>query len=223
MKKTIIFGAGLIAEVAYYYLKNDSIYDVVAFTVDNDFINKKELFGLPIVSFDKVEQNYSPDAYNMLVAVGYQGLNEFRAKKYYEAKEKGYQLISYVSSKASNFGDIAIGDNCFILENQALQPCSKIGNNVTIWSGNHIGHHSIIKDHCFLTSQIVISGGAIIEPYCFIGVNATIGHQIMVGEKSIIGAASIITKNVEPKSVFIADNTPKFRLDSEHFMRFAKL
>ena len=59
----------------------------------------------------------------MFVAVGYQDLNKFRARKYEEAKAKGYELISYVSSRASNFGGVEIGDNCFVLEFAAIQPC----------------------------------------------------------------------------------------------------
>jgi len=44
----------------------------------------------------------------------------------------GYQLISYVSSRASNIGQVTIGDNCFVLEFAVIQPCSKVGNDVFI-------------------------------------------------------------------------------------------
>lgn len=223
MSEVVIFGAGKIAEVAYFYLKNDSSYEIAAFTVDKEALRKTELWGLPIIPFEEVVEKYPPDQFKMFVAVGYQNLNRFRAKKYTEAKEKGYELISYLSSRACNLGEVEIGDNCLILENQAIQPCSKIGNNVTMWSGNHIGHHSTIQDHCFITSQIVISGNTVIEPYCFIGVNATIGHEITIGRESIIGAGCLITKSAKEKSVFIRKDTERFRLDSETFLRFASL
>lgn len=67
-----------------------------------------------------------------------------------------------------------MGDNCFVFENQTIQPFVKIGNDVIIWSGNHIGHHSMIGDHCFISSHVVISGNVKIEPYCFLGVNSSI-------------------------------------------------
>src|SRR5207244_7330233 len=106
--------------------------------------------------------------------------------KYGAAKAKGYELISYVSSRASNFGKVEIGDSCFILENTVIQPCSKVGSNVFLWSGNHVGHHASVGDHCYIAGQVVISGSTKIEPYCFIGVNATIGHEITIGESSFI-------------------------------------
>lgn len=223
MSKVVIFGIGKIADEAYFYLTNDSPHEVVGFTVDGAYLTKKEMFGRPVVPFEDVQQRYPPDDFKMFVAVGYQNLNKFRAQKYAEAKAKGYDLISYISSRASNFGRADIGDNCFILEFAVIQPCAKVGNNVFIWSGNHIGHHATVADHCYIAGNVVISGSTKIEPYCFIGVSATIGHEITIGRESFIGASSLITKDVEPKSVYVMQDTPKFRLDSPTFLRLTKM
>jgi sugar O-acyltransferase (sialic acid O-acetyltransferase NeuD family) len=223
MNKVVIFGAGKIADQAFFYLTNDSPYEVVAFTVDESYMTKENLYGLPVIPFGQVENKFPPGGFKMFLALGYQNLNKLRAAKYLSAKDKGYELISYVSSKASNFGGVDIGDNCFILENAVIQPGSKIGNNVYVWSGNHIGHHATIGDHCYISGQVVVSGNTVIEPYCFIGVNATIGHEITVGRESIVGAGCVITKTAEPKSVYIAQDTPKYRLDSTKFLELTKM
>lgn len=224
MSKLVIFGTGKIADQAYFYLKNDSPHEVVAFTVDQAYLNVKENFGLPVVPFEEIEKTYPSDQFKMFVAVGwFAEFNKLRARKYEECKARGYQLISYVSSRASNVGQVAIGDNCFVLEFAVIQPCSKVGNDVFIWSGNHIGHHAEIGDHCYIAGNAMISGNVKIEPYCFIGVSATIGHEITIGRESFIGAGSLVTKNVDPRSVFIAQDTPKYRLDSESFQRITKM
>ncbi|MDX6303506.1 MAG: hypothetical protein QOI77_475 [Blastocatellia bacterium] len=224
MSKVVIFGTGKIADQAYFYLKNDSPHEVVAFTVDQAYLNVKENFGLPVVPFEEIEKTYPSDQFKMFVAVGwFAEFNKLRARKYEECKARGYQLISYVSSRASNVGQVAIGDNCFVLEFAVIQPCSKVGNDVFIWSGNHIGHHAEIGDHCYIAGNAMISGNVKIEPYCFIGVSATIGHEITIGRESFIGAGSLVTKNVDPRSVFIAQDTPKYRLDSESFQRLTKM
>jgi len=223
MSKLIIFGAGKIADEAYFYLTNDSPHQIVAFTVDAAYLNEKEKLGLPVVPFEEIQDHYPPGDFQMFVAVGYQDLNRFRAQKYGEAKTRGYELISYVSSRASNVGQVEVGDNCFVLEYAVIQPCSKIGNDVFIWSGNHIGHHASVGDHCYIAGNVVVSGNARIEPYCFVGVSATLGHEITVGRESFIGAGSLITKNVEPKSVYITPDTQKFRLDSSAFLRLTKM
>ncbi len=223
MSKVVIFGTGKIADEAYFYLANDSPHEVIAFTVDAEYKQADTKLGLPVVDFAEVQQTYSPDDYKMFVAVGYQDLNRFRARKYAEAKNKGYELISYVSSRAANVGNVEIGDNCFVLEFATLQPCSRLGNDVFVWSGNHIGHHASIGDHCYIAGHAVVSGNTRIESNCFIGVSATLGHEITIGSSSFIGAGSLITKNVAPNSVYIVADTQKFRLDSEAFLRLTKM
>jgi len=223
MSKIVIFGAGKIADEAYYYLTYDSPHEIVAFTVDVAHIPGTEKLGLPVVPFEEVQNLYPPSDFKMFVAIGYHELNKLRARKYAEAKAKGYELISYINSRASNVGKVEVGDNCFILENAVIQPCSKVGSNVFLWSGNHVGHHASVGDHCYIAGQVVISGSTKVEPYCFIGVNATIGHEITIGEGSFIGAATLITKNVAPGSVYIAADSPKFRLDAEHFLKLTKM
>jgi sugar O-acyltransferase (sialic acid O-acetyltransferase NeuD family) len=223
MSKVILFGAGKIADVAYYYLKNDSEHEVIAFTVDRGYIQGPTKWGLPVVAFEEIERLYPPDNYKMFVAVGYQDLNKMRASKVAAAKAKSYELISYVCSHATNFGKVQVGENCFILENADIQPCATVGNDVFIWSGNHIGHHATIGDHCYFTGHVIVGGNTTIEPYCFLGMNATIGHEITIGQESFIGAGSIITKNVPPRSVYIAQDTPRFRLDSQTFLKLTKM
>ena len=223
MSKVVIFGIGKIADEAFYYLKNDSEHEIVGFTVDQEYMDKDTLFDKPVIPFHEVAEHFPPAQYNMFVALGYQDLNNLRAAKYREAREKGYKLISYVSSKAGNFGDIEIGDNCFILDHSTLQPFSKVGNNVTIWSNNIIGHHSTIADHCYIAGHVSIAGHSNIGAYSFIGINALVGHGINIGEKNLIGAGAIVTKDTADQSVFIVPDTPKFRLDSASFVKMTRL
>jgi sugar O-acyltransferase (sialic acid O-acetyltransferase NeuD family) len=223
MSKVIIFGAGKIADEAYFYFTNDSPHEIVAFTVDSAYVKAKENHGLPVIPFEEIQEKYPSGEHKMFIAVGYQDLNRFRAQKYAEAKAKDYELVSYISSRAANLGNVKVGDNCFVLEFATIQPCASVGNNVFIWSGNHIGHHATIGDHCYIAGNAVISGNTVIGPNCFIGVTATIGHEVTIGAESFIGAGCLITKNAEPKSVYVSPDTPKFRLDSSAFLRLTKM
>jgi sugar O-acyltransferase (sialic acid O-acetyltransferase NeuD family) len=203
MEKVVLFGNGQIASVAYFYLTHDSPYEVVAFTVDRDYLTEKEMFGLPVVPFEDVQSIYPPDRFKMYVSVSFRKVNKLRAEKYAQAKEKGYTLISYVSSKATTWPGLSIGDNCFIMENNVIQPFVKIGNNVIMWSGNHIGHHTTIQDHCFLASHVVVSGSVTVGPYCFFGVNATTRDGITIAPECVIGAGTLILKDTVEKGVYI--------------------
>ncbi len=207
MKNLVLFGTGQIAELAHYYFSKDSDYRVVAFTVDSKFIEGDLYLGLPVLPFETVEQNFSPENNDLFVAVSYAKMNRVRREKFAAAREKGYSLPSYVSSRACVFDNVVYGDNCFILENNVIQPFVKIGANCTLWSGNHIGHHSVIEDNVFIASHVVISGGVTVGQGCFLGVNSTLRDHITLGEETVVGAGALILSNTEPHSVYVGSKT----------------
>jgi sugar O-acyltransferase (sialic acid O-acetyltransferase NeuD family) len=214
MKKLVIFGLTDAAELALYYFSNDSDYKVEAFAVDAVYMPPDKRFkGLPVVGFDEVTQIYPPDQYAFFVALGYSKLNAIRKEKYLAVKALGYELASYVSSRATVLTE-DIGENCFILEDNTIQPFVHIGNNVTMWSGNHVGHHSSIEDHCFLASHIVVSGHVSIRESCFLGVNATLRDHITIGEKCIIGAGALILADAAAEGVYIGTTTERSKVPS---------
>jgi len=201
--KVIVFGNGEMASANYGYLSQDSPFEVAAFTADRAYIKETKLYGLPVVPFEDIKSLYPPDEYKMSVLISYRKLNRVRAEKYRQAKQKGYQLINYISSKASTFPGLNIGDNCFIWENASIGPFTTIGNNVFIGPGSVIGHHSIIKDHCFVSPHAVLLGSTTIEPYCLIGANSTIRDGgIVIARECIIGAGTLISKNTREKEVY---------------------
>ncbi len=215
MKKSIVvFGTGDIAELAQFYFNSDSDYEVAAFTVDAEFRKDDHFCRKPVVAFEQVATAYPPDQFDFFVALSYAKLNAVRKQKYLAAKTLGYRLVSYVSSRASVLNAGRIGDNCFILEDNTIQPFVTIGNNVSLWSGNHIGHHSVIKDHCFLASHIVVSGGVEIGEQCFIGVNATLRDHIRVGDRCVLGAGTLLLGDAEPEGVYIGAATERSRVPS---------
>jgi sugar O-acyltransferase (sialic acid O-acetyltransferase NeuD family) len=215
MAKIIIFGTGDIARLAHYYFSTDSEHQVVAFAVDAPYRKSEQFLDLPLVDFEHAPKLFSPVDHRMFIAVSYIKMNQVRAEKYFQAKSMGYDLASYVSSYCTYLSQHAPGDNCFILEDNTIQPFVKIGNNVTFWSGNHIGHDSVIEDHCFLASHIVVSGHVHIGSYCFLGVNATLRNGITIAPKTLIGAGALIMKDTNEKDVYVPRRTDIFPQNSD--------
>ncbi len=202
MAKIIIFGLEDFAELANYYLTNDSNHTVAAFCVNKEFMPSKRIKGgLPIVAFEEVVEKFSPKEYQFFAPMAPNDMNRIRENIYNSIKNKGYSLISYISSKATLFGN-KIGDNCFILENNTIQPFVTIGNNVILWSGNHIGHHSIIEDHVMFTSHVVLSGHCIVKNNCVLGVNSTIRDGIVLEEGTFVAMSASIVRNTEKWSMY---------------------
>ena len=207
MRDIVVFGAGQIAELAEFYFRNDSDHTVAAFCVDGAFLKEDRFCGKPIVALEELPARFAPDAHGAFAAVSYTGLNSLRAQKAAKLAAQGYSLVSYISSRAILFPGTVPGANAFILENNTIQPFVRIGRNVTLWSGNHIGHHSVIEDDVFIASQVVVSGNCHIGARSFIGVNATLRDGITVGARSIIGMGACVAESCGEESLFPAPRT----------------
>ena len=214
MQKVIIFGLGDISQIAHFCLSPDDNYEVVAFTIDKEYLEEDTFEGLPVISFDDIESKYSIDEYKLFIPLSYTKVNKLREQKYNEAKEKGYQFISYISPHATVASNAKIGDNCFIFEDNTIQPFVTIESNCILWSGNHIGHHSTIRVNSFIASHVVVSGGVEIGENTFIGVNATLRDHIIIGKSNVIGAGALILGDTEDNKVYMAKATEPSRVPS---------
>lgn len=197
----VLVGDSLFAEIAYEYFTHDSPYDVVAFAVEADYRKRDELFGLPVVDFESLADRYPPEDHSVYVAMVYTQLNRLRTRLARAAKDRGYALASYVSSSAFVWRNVKFGEHCFVFEDNTLQPFVTLGDNVVLWSGNHIGHHSVIRDNCFVASHAVISGSVEVGENSFVGVNATMVNDITIGSDCWIGPHVVITRDVAARSV----------------------
>jgi sugar O-acyltransferase (sialic acid O-acetyltransferase NeuD family) len=213
-RKLVIFGAKQIAEVCAFYFDRDSDYEVVAFTVDGEFLEEDTFAGRPVVASEEIARTHPPSVHDMFVALSYQRMNHVRASKYHSAKAMGYTLAQYMSSKAITWPGLSIGDNSFVMEANVVQPFASIGSDTMLWSGNHIGHHSRIGDHCFLASHIVVSGNVEVGDHCFIGVNVTLRDGITVSPRCLIGAGAILTQTTKPDEVYAPAATTASRVPS---------
>lgn len=226
-KDIVIFGNGEIADLAFFYFKNDTDYSVKAFCVDDEYITNEQFNKLPILSPSEIFSEFPYKDYLVHVALSYKKLNSIRKEKFDFFKRNKYNFASYISSKSVYWNDFQIGRNCFILENQTIQPKVKIGDNVMLWSGNHIGHGSVIGNHTYLSSHVVISGNCKVGEKCFFGVNSTVKDFTVIGNNCFIGMDSSVTKNlknnsfvVSPRSTILDKNNKISILIKKNYFKF---
>jgi len=215
MSRVVVFGTSQWAELSDVYLTHDSPHEVVGFTVDAEYATSPEFRGRPVIPWEEIASERPPGDFALFLPISFKRMNHLRAERYAAAKDMGYEVVSYVSSKASTFPDFTCGENCFILEDNTIQPFVTIGDDVVMWSGNHIGHHTTIGNHVMITSHVVISGVCTVGDYSFFGVNATVRDETVIGEETVVGAAVTIMADTEPFSVYkVAGDEPAgFRSD----------
>jgi len=218
-KKVVIVGDSAFAEIAHEYFEWDSDFEVVGFSVEKAYLKRTEFRGLPIVAFEEVEKEFDPSSHYMYVATVYTQLNRLRARLAKLAKLKGYKLASYVSTRAFVWRNVEIGEHCFIFEDNTLQPFVTIEDNVVLWSGNHIGHHSIVRKNCFVSSHVVISGYCDIGENTFLGVNATLANNLTIGKDNWIGPNTAVMKNTASDVFFKTDHPTPSKVTSTKFFK----
>jgi len=218
-KQLIIVGAGATAELAFEYFMRDSGYEVIAFAVERQYIDEEQFLGLPVIDLEDIENIFSPDMHDVFVAVTFAKLNRIRTRLTQIVKSKGYQLASYVSTKAFVWDNVKLGEHCFILEDNTVQPYVEIGDNVVLWSGNHIGHHSRIQNNCFVSSHVVIAGFCDIGENTFLGVNSAIADDVKIGKDNWIGPGLTILKNTDENLLFGAEQAKPSRVPTKKFFK----
>lgn len=219
VKQLVIIGDGETGMLAYEYFTNDSEYQVVSFCVEREFLTKDKLYELPVIALEDLEDLYPTQKYEVFVAVSSGALNRNRKALYEKVKQIGYTCASYISSRAFVWNNAEIGENCFVLEHNTVQPFVKVGNNVTLWSGNHIGHRSIIENHCFISSHCVISGFCKIGTGSFLGVNCTVENNVSIASDNFIGAGALIQKDTDPKSLYQCSQTELSKVNTHRLFR----
>jgi sugar O-acyltransferase (sialic acid O-acetyltransferase NeuD family) len=218
-KKLIIIGTGETGLLAYEYFTKDSEFEVTAFSVHSDFKKSEDLLGLPIIELENLVDQFPPQRYSLFVALSSTHLNRDRADLFLDLKKKGYSFASYVSSKAFVWDNVKIGENCFILENNVLQPFTEVGNNVTLWSGNHIGHRTLIRDHVFVTSHCVISGFCEIGEFSFLGVNCTLADEVKIAKDNFLSMGAVVSKSTEEDGLYKGNPAEKHKLSAKRLCK----
>jgi len=121
--------------------------------------------------------------------------------------------------------DAVIGNNCNINCQVFIENDVVIGNNVTIKPGVQIWDGLRIEDNVFIGPNVTFTNDryprskqypeefqqTMIKKGASIGANATILGGITIGENALIGAGSVVTKNVPANEVWVGNPAKKIR------------
>lgn len=219
MKKILVAGNAITAEILCAYLSRDARYKVVGLTVDDEFVAKGTVAGYQTVALTGVEKAFSPETHHVIMAMGYGDLNRTREAMFARLKAMGYGVETYVHPDARVYTDEPIGDGSVVLPGAVIEPRVRVGANTMVWSNVTVAHHSAVGDHCWLGAGTVISGQAKVMRNTFLGVNCTVVNDVTVGEFNIVGAGAMISRDTKPYSVHLARSAEPFRYSSEDYVK----
>ena len=205
----ILFGADTFASLAWFCLTHDSAYNVRGFTVDAAYLTNTRHEGLPVVPFEQLIEIYPPGTVRLLLPLGYHAINGLRRERYQQAKAMGYEFIRYVSSRASTWPNLQVGENTLIYEHAIMQPFARVGSNVIIRSGAHISHHCEVADHAFVAAGVTLGGNVRVGEQAFIDLGAVVRDGLNIAERSFIGAGAVVLKDTDVDGVYVGNPARK--------------
>lgn len=219
MKKILLAGNAITAEILFAYLKQDARYEVAGFTVDDEFVARSGIGGYRTVGLSEAPGAFLSGTYSVIMAMGYNDLNRTRETMFYRLKAMGYAVETYIHPDARVYTDHSVGEGSVVLPGAVVEPRARVGANTMVWSNATLAHHSSVDDHCWVAAGTVVSGQAKVLRNSFLGVSCTVVNAVTVGEFNVVGAGALITRDTKPHSVHLARSAEPFRCSSEDYVK----
>lgn len=206
MKKVVVFGNNVIAEMLYYDAKkNYPEFKIAAFTVDESYLNDNMFCNLPMVSFSQVNKLYPSSEYDMISTVDAPTRLRSRMEVFRRIKEAGYDLRNYVSPLSDSGSNIIMGESNLIFAFAHVGRGGSLGDANFIRQNVYIGHDFKIGCGNHIAAGVTIAGCCSIGDSCFIGVGATVRDHVNIADETLVGAGTVITKDTEKHSKYVGN------------------
>lgn len=220
MKKIVLAGNSITAEILYAYLRHDRRYQVVAATVDDEFVATGSLDGVPSIPLSRLSVEHPPAGVAIIMAMGYNDLNRSRASLFERLRRQDYTVETYIHPDARIYSAQPVGEGSIVLPGAVVEPHVRVGANTMVWCNATLAHHCTVGDNAWIASGAVISGQAMIGANSFVGVNATVVNKISVGEFNVVGGGAMITKDTKPNTVHLARSAEEWRYSADDYVKF---
>jgi sugar O-acyltransferase (sialic acid O-acetyltransferase NeuD family) len=218
MKKVVIFGTTEIAKLACFYFRDDSEYEVVAFTVDRRYRESETLLGLPVVAAETLTDTHPPAAFAMFVGISYSSANRSRAAVYVRFKQLGYHFATYVNSHSSVLTK-DLGENVLVMDNVTIQASTKVGNDVIFAPNAMVCHDCEVHDHVYVGPGACLCGYNVVGEYSVIGACAVIAPRVHLGKENLIGVGARILSSTGDDEAYLTSATPKSKMAASRALR----
>ena len=201
-KKIVIFGINNYTDIFFDYLSCEEEYEVCAYTVNKEYLTVETWNGKRVIPFEHLEEEYPPETCEVLLAIGYNHMNEGREKKFFECKEKGYQVLTYIHPSAIVLTE-KIGEGNLIMAGSIIEHGCKLGDGNIINPNVLISHNTELGNFNFVAGASSLAGNIHVGNNCMLGLNCTIRDNVTIGNYTLVGAGTYIDHSTEENSVYV--------------------
>lgn len=216
-----IYGAGGLGSDIYILAKQieaeqKSCFNDIIYIVDK--VSNDEFMGCKVLSFLDFTKKYNAQTAQVSIALGEPKYRTLLAEK---IANNNFKLATLIHPSVYVCENTTIETGCIIPHGTFIGANTTIRENTVVISSNSsIGHDVYIGKNCVIGALCVIGGNTKLADNVYVGGGACIREKITIGEKAIVSMGAFISKNLEPKDVFIG-NPAKFvrKNDNEKVFR----
>ena len=196
----VIAGAGALGRVMCDFLLAYG-HNVVGFLDDNERIIGGEVNSILVHSFDDTD-SFVENESSFIVTVMDGKSREYIVKRLlsHDCRFLDFQMQNCFFSPFSK-----IGKGCSFLTGAHVMNNAIIGNFCHVHMFTIIGHDAVVGDFCSFTPHCVIGGGSRIGQGVSFGMGANVIPNITIGDYSIIGAGTVVIRDVPANSIIFGN------------------
>lgn len=197
MESIILFGSGGHARSVLEVIKTEGKFKVRGFF--DSFREKGEVsFGLKVISNQiktlKADLN-KHKIKNGVIAVG----DNFQRKYLHNLilnEIPNFNYITTIHSSATISNDVKIGEGTVVMAHAFVNSGTVIGKHVIINSSSSIDHDCMLNDFCSIAPGAILGGKVRVGNLSAICLGANIINGIEIGNNCVIGAGSLVVRNI---------------------------
>lgn len=138
----------------------------------------------------------------VIVAIGN---NKVRQQKLQQLNNAGANIITLIhpSATVSRYTQIGIGS--VVVAGAVINPDCVIGSGAIINTCSSVGHDCNLGDAVHICPGARLAGGTEVDDRAWIGVGSSVRQLIKVGADAVVGAGSVVVKNVHSDTVVVGN------------------
>ena len=199
MEDIVLVGFGGHGKSVADCIERQGKFHIVGYT---DLQSQSDCMYPHLGSDEALNALYQSGVHNAAVCIGYLGKGEVREKLFRKLKEIGYNLPIIIDPSAVVSKAAELGAGTFVGKLAVVNAGAKIGKMAIINTKALVEHDCIVGDFTHIAVGAVLCGEVSVGEASLVGANATIIQLRRLGDRVIVGAGSVVTKDIESGKLF---------------------
>lgn len=203
-KRLILIGGGGHCKVCIDVIEQTGQFEIIG------ILDLAELVGTSVLDYQVIGTDndiakYVELGYSFLITIGQIKSASLKEKLFHVLKENNAIIATVVAPSAYVSKYSKLGAGTIVMHHAIINAGATIGYNCILNNKSDIEHDTVVGNHTHISTGAILNGDCKIGNGVFIGSNATVANQITIEDNVVIGAGSVVIKNILTKDIQVGN------------------